>query len=135
MELKNGLVTPDKVYKRPKLRGIKSGFGFDGFLSCNSEWDGDFVDKLEETKVAAKPGMTNTQIQREEQLEEIDAAMEDLIDDIEISDEEAPKNAAALPPPNETIPASIAEVLGEPEEPVIEAALAIKSQYAVADLR
>jgi hypothetical protein len=62
--------------------------------------------------------------------------MEDLIEDIEISDEEAPKNVALPPPVDvEAIQASIADVLGEPEEPPVEAALAIKSQYAVADLR
>ena len=56
--------------------------------------------------------MTSTQIQREEQLDEIDAAMEDIIDDIECSEEDDEKMVIDIPN-KDAIPPSIAEVLGE----------------------
>jgi hypothetical protein len=57
--------------------------------------------------------------------------MEDLIEAIEISDEDSHKVIDI----QNAIPASIAEVLGEPEEENGGGEIAIKSQYTQADLR
>lgn len=92
-----------------------------GFASCTSSLDLKLIDDLvEETVVIPKTavsGLTHTQKERENQLDEIDAAMEDLIDDIELSEDESEvKQEVEVKEEAPVIQQSLANVLGELEE-------------------
>jgi len=48
----------------------------------------DFIENLEESKVQQKPALTNTQADLEAKLDDIDAAMEDFLEEIDINEED-----------------------------------------------
>lgn len=58
----------------------------EGFLSCQSDFE--FIENLEETKIAPKAQQTNTQANRDEQLDGIDEAMEEFLEEFEIKEED-----------------------------------------------
>lgn len=103
VELKGGMSSAEKAFMRRKLRPMKPEKNQDGFCSFTSQADLDMMDSLEEEpEKEVKHAISHTQQEREEQLDEIDAAMEDLIEDFEVSEEGsnqvAPKVEVELPP-------------------------------------
>ena len=89
LKLKSELSSAEKERRRvsKRLRHLRTGRVLEGFLSCSSDLE--FIENLEESKAQPKAhALTHTQADREDNLDDIDAAMEEFLEEIDINEED-----------------------------------------------